>query len=126
MALQYNKAMFDAAGIAYPDDTWTWDDLRAAAEALTGETADGQKVLGLVTPPNIERWLPFLYQAGGSVLSEDWTEVTLDSDEAREALDFYVGMVVDGLPARRRWSMPAGVERHLLRAASPWRWKATG
>ncbi len=96
MALQYNKAMFDAAGIAYPDDTWTWDDLRAAAEALTGETADGQKVLGLVTPPNIERWLPFLYQAGGSVLSEDWTEVTLDSDEAREALDFYVGMVVDG------------------------------
>lgn len=96
MALQYNKDMFDAAGIAYPDETWTWDDLRAAAEALTGENEAGQKVLGLVTPPNFERWLPFLYQAGGSVLNEDWTEVTFDSDEAREALEFYVGMVTDG------------------------------
>lgn len=97
MALQYNKDMFDAAGLDYPEASWTWDDLRAAAEALTGETADGAKVLGLVTPPNFERWLPFLYQAGGSVLNEDWTEVTFDSDEAREALEFYVGMVTDGI-----------------------------
>ena len=27
VALYYNKAMFDAAGLAYPDDTWTWDKL---------------------------------------------------------------------------------------------------
>lgn len=97
MALQYNKDMFDAAGIDYPTADWTWDDLRAAAEQLTGETPDGKKVLGLVTPPNFERWLPFLYQAGGSVLNADWTEVALDSDEARAALDFYIGMVTDGI-----------------------------
>ncbi|MBN1678681.1 MAG: ABC transporter substrate-binding protein, partial [Anaerolineae bacterium] len=97
MVLQYNKDMFDAAGIDYPTADWTWDDLRSAAEKLTGETEDGKKVLGLVTPPNFERWLPFLYQAGGSFLNEDWTEVTLDSDEAREALDFYVGMAIDGI-----------------------------
>jgi multiple sugar transport system substrate-binding protein len=48
-----------------------------------------------VLPADFNRWLPFLYQAGGSVLNEDWTEVTLDSDEAREALEFYVGMVTD-------------------------------
>lgn len=97
MALQYNKDMFDAAGLDYPTPDWTWDDLRAAAEALTGTDAEGRTVLGLVTPPNFERWLPFLYQAGGSVLNEDWTEVTLDSDEAREALEFYVGMAQDGI-----------------------------
>lgn len=97
MALQYNKALFDAAGLDYPTPDWTWEDLRAAAEALTGQDADGNVVLGLVTPPNFERWLPFLYQAGGSVLNDDWTEVTLDSDEAREALEFYVGMVEDGI-----------------------------
>ena len=97
MALQYNMDMFDAAGLDYPTADWTWDDLRAAAEALTGENEDGQKVLGLVTPPNFERWLPFLYQAGGSVLNDDWTEVALDSDEAREALEFYVGMATDGI-----------------------------
>lgn len=97
MALQYNKDMFDAAGLEYPTPDWTWEDLRSAAEALTGEDEEGNTVLGLVTPANFERWLPFLYQAGGSVLNEDWTEVTLDSEEAREALEFYIGMVTDGI-----------------------------
>jgi multiple sugar transport system substrate-binding protein len=96
LTLQYNKDMFDAAGLEYPTDDWTWDDLRAAAEALTGTNEEGQEVLGLILNPNLERWLPFLYQAGGSVLSEDWSEVTLDSDEARAALDFYTGLVQDG------------------------------
>jgi len=41
IALWYNKTLFDAAGINYPDDTWTWDDLRAAAKALT--KADGSQ-----------------------------------------------------------------------------------
>lgn len=31
----YNKTMFDAAGLAYPDDTWTFDDMRQAAILLT-------------------------------------------------------------------------------------------
>ena len=33
--LFYNKAMFDAAGLAYPDDTWTFEDMRKAAILLT-------------------------------------------------------------------------------------------
>lgn len=96
LTLQYNKGMFDAAGLEYPTDDWTWDDLRAAAEALTGTNAEGQQVLGIVMNPELARWLPFLYQAGGSVLNDDWTEVTLDSDEAREAFNFYVGLAQDG------------------------------
>jgi multiple sugar transport system substrate-binding protein len=96
LTLQYNKDMFDAAGLEYPTDDWTWDDLQAAAEALTGTNEAGQEVLGLILNPNLERWLPFLYQAGGSVLNEDWSEVTVDTEEAREALDFYTGLVQDG------------------------------
>jgi multiple sugar transport system substrate-binding protein len=96
MALQYNKDLFDAAGLDYPTADWTWDDLRAAAEKLTGETADGKKVLGLVEPPELPRWLPFLYQAGGSVLNDDWTASTFDSEETRAALDFYIGLATDG------------------------------
>ena len=33
--MYYNKDMFDAAGVAYPTDDWTWDDYTAAAEKLT-------------------------------------------------------------------------------------------
>lgn len=36
--LFYNKDIFDAAGLDYPDGSWTWDDYDAAAAALT--TAD--------------------------------------------------------------------------------------
>jgi multiple sugar transport system substrate-binding protein len=33
--LYYNKTMFDAAGLAYPTNEWTFDDMRAAAKKLT-------------------------------------------------------------------------------------------
>ncbi|MFN8447088.1 MAG: ABC transporter substrate-binding protein [Anaerolineae bacterium] len=90
MTLQYNKDLFDAAGVEYPTADWTWDDLKAAAEKLSSGD-----VLGLVTPPNFERWLPFLYQAGGAIFDADGN-VTLDSPEAQAALDYYVGLVNDG------------------------------
>ena len=35
IVLYYNKDMFDAGGVAYPTDAWTYDDLRTAAKALT-------------------------------------------------------------------------------------------
>ena len=35
VALYYNKAMFDAAGIPYPDDTWDWAKLTDVAKKLT-------------------------------------------------------------------------------------------
>ncbi len=34
--LWYNKALFDKAGVAYPTSEWTWDDMVAAAAAITG------------------------------------------------------------------------------------------
>lgn len=41
--LFYNKDMFDKAGIAYPNENWTWDDFLAAAKALTIDTnGDGE------------------------------------------------------------------------------------
>lgn len=39
IVLYYNKDIFDAAGVAYPSDTWKWEDLRTAAKALTKDTS---------------------------------------------------------------------------------------
>lgn len=93
MALQYNRDLFDAAGLDYPDETWTWDDLLAAAEALTDEDAG---VVGLVTPPNLERWMPFMYQAGGAIFDDDGGLV-LDSPETLAAVEYYVGFAQNGI-----------------------------
>jgi len=34
MTLGYNKELFDKAGVAYPNEKWTWDDLEKASNAL--------------------------------------------------------------------------------------------
>lgn len=36
--LYYNKALFDEAGVDYPDGSWTWDDYVAAADELAAGT----------------------------------------------------------------------------------------
>lgn len=35
LSLIYNPDLFDAAGIEYPNEDWSWDDFREAAAALT-------------------------------------------------------------------------------------------
>ena len=40
IALLYNKAIFDQAGVAYPTDEWTYDDMYEAAKAITEATPD--------------------------------------------------------------------------------------
>ncbi len=97
LALEYNTAMFDAAGLEYPTADWTWQDLKDAAAALTNKDAG---VYGMVITPDMARWLAFLYQAGGSVYNADATQMTINSPEALEAMNFYAGLIKDGYAAQ--------------------------
>ena len=36
--LVYNKEMFDQAGLEYPNDNWTWDDMESASQAIYDKT----------------------------------------------------------------------------------------
>ena len=42
--IYYNKALFRKAGLAYPKNSWTWDDLRADALKLTKRDASGNPI----------------------------------------------------------------------------------
>jgi multiple sugar transport system substrate-binding protein len=42
MALFYNKKLFDEAGVAYPDENTTWDDIKVIAEKL--KKVEGEEV----------------------------------------------------------------------------------
>ena len=47
MALYYNKALFDEAGLTVPDDTWTWDQVIEAGTNLTKRDGDRVSQWGL-------------------------------------------------------------------------------
>lgn len=92
LAMAYNVEMLDAAGIEPPTN---WDELTAAAEALT--TGD-QRAFCL--NHSLDRALAFIYQNGGALFNEDRTENTFDSPETREALQTYLGWFASGQAAR--------------------------
>jgi multiple sugar transport system substrate-binding protein len=86
--LFYRTDMFEAAGITSPPATW--DEFEADAAALTDEAA-GTYGFAMFAPESAYYWYPWLYQAGGDLVSEDG-EILFTSDEAMEAADFYVGL----------------------------------
>lgn len=90
VGLYYNKELFDKAGLSYPDATWTWDDLKNAAEKLTQDKdGDGHpEVVGFGMGWNDWGLRPLMYQAGGRYWSEDGKRVVFDSPETAEALRF--------------------------------------
>ena len=65
-ALFYNKDMFDAAGIAYPDENTTWDEFHEMAKALTKDGVSGFGNAATNTDEGTFQCLQWIYTAGGS------------------------------------------------------------
>ena len=96
IALYYNKDIFDAAGEAYPDDTWDWDKFREVAEKLTDEEA-GVYGVGLNLGGQ-ENYTNFVLQNEGQYLNDELTAcVVADDVVAGEALQFNTQFFLDGL-----------------------------
>jgi multiple sugar transport system substrate-binding protein len=87
--LFYRKDMFAAAGIDGPPKTW--DEFKADVVKLT-DPAKKQYGYEVFAPESAYYWYPWLYQAGGDLLSEDGKDILFDSPEAQKAADFYVGL----------------------------------
>lgn len=88
LGLVYDPAALEAAGVAVPT---TWEELSAAAAALTTDTQAGL-AMGVEYP----RWAVFLFQNGASLVNEDASAVTLDTPEAAEALQFVADQYTAG------------------------------
>ena len=88
VVMYYNKTLFDAAKLAYPDNRWTWTTFQAAARRLTRRDKEGQySQWGFLQ----YTWPPFsiwVWQNGGEVLNADRTAPTFDDPRTIEALDF--------------------------------------
>lgn len=101
----YNKAAFDAAGLELPE---TWDDIREAAPVLAEQGIAVMDYAGSAEQTLNLSFYPFLWQAGGSVFTEDGSDIAFDSEEGIEALQFLVDLKEEGaLPADAATAGPA-------------------
>jgi multiple sugar transport system substrate-binding protein len=92
LAMFTNNALFSEAGVAPPT---TWAQLRSAAERLRAVTG----VTPICLSADWARLLAFVEENGGSMLNDARTAVTINSTAASGAVEFYVGLVGDGLAA---------------------------
>jgi multiple sugar transport system substrate-binding protein len=112
LALVYNKKLFDAAGLAYPTNTWTWDDFRTAAKKLTdaGRKQYGWAYVADGSEDTTWRWLAMFWQAGGDLVSADGKKAAFDSPAGLKATQLLHDMATTSTcstPARSGCCGPA-------------------
>ncbi len=96
LVVYYNQDLFDAAGLPYPVDDWTWDDFLATAVALTKDTDGNGQIdqYGLGIAPILFRVAPFVWQNGGVIVDDEVnpTALLLDVYPASEALAWFTAL----------------------------------
>jgi multiple sugar transport system substrate-binding protein len=89
MVLYYNKALFDAKNIPYPDESWDHQHLLEVAKALTVRDKEGRIIQYGYMPFS---WESTLWQFGGRILSDDGKRCLLNTPEAIEAFQYLVDL----------------------------------
>ncbi len=98
IALLYNKALFDQAGVAYPTDEWTYQDMYEAAKAITEATPDDTYGVALNTSNDQDGWYNYIYAYGGNVVNTEKTDTGIDSPESKAAMEMVRLMLTVGTP----------------------------
>lgn len=85
--LFYNKNLFNEAGLPYPTDDWTIEDMREAAIRLTRKNADGEVTQWGIEFHRFFIW-PFIRMNGGRLFDPEGTYSPFDEPEVYEALQW--------------------------------------
>lgn len=94
VGLWYNKELFDAKALDYPDATWTWEDVQSAAAALT-DPANG--VYGIASSLDSQsNYYNTVWQAGGEIISEDGESSGWASPENAIGIKFWTDLIDAG------------------------------
>lgn len=93
----YNKEIFDKAGVAYPNTSWTHEEFLSNAEKLTG-TFDGKKVYGFGTSARYaSQYITFVWNLGGEILNDNMTKAATNNDIWRKAITYYLNFYKKGI-----------------------------
>jgi ABC-type glycerol-3-phosphate transport system substrate-binding protein len=101
LGLLYNKDHFREVGLDPERPPRTWDELREYSRRLTRLNARGDRPerIGFMVPAvpadgpqgayMMWQWLPFIWQAGGYIITEDQTRVVFDEEPGVRALGLW-------------------------------------
>lgn len=90
--ITFDKALFDQAGVKYPEAGWTWDDFTAKAKALTVRDGDTTTQWGFIEPfPNHTR---FIRSRVASLIDHSTDPATprFDQADVRAAVKWYTDL----------------------------------
>lgn len=91
--LFFNKQVLDDKGFNVPE---SWEDVLNIAKAVNGKDGKvGYVIRGQQGNPIVSDYLPVLWAYGGDVFDKDWN-LTIDSEEAKEALELYMDLLANG------------------------------
>lgn len=97
IVMYYNKDMLDAAGVEYPKDGWTWEDLREMAKRLTADKDGDGKTdqYGYYCDLwDMELcWSEAIWAYGADVINSDHTKTLIGEPKAREAWRLFYDMI---------------------------------
>jgi multiple sugar transport system substrate-binding protein len=91
-ALYVNKNLLRAAGLSFPSDNWTWDDMLSYAQKITNPRNNQWGIH--MSPLNPPYWgTSFIHGAGGSILNSTYDKCTLTDPRAQEGLQFIADLI---------------------------------
>ncbi len=93
-AIFYNAAHLEEAGLQPPT---TWEELSAAAQALTVRDASGALQRAGFALGDVGLFAMYLRQAGGQMLNEDNTQTAFNSDAGLAVLDYWRSLLDAGV-----------------------------
>jgi multiple sugar transport system substrate-binding protein len=96
--VNYNRDLFDKAGIKYPATGWTWDDFREVAKKLTVKDGSGNVTQWGYEVPNQNFFVqPWFFSNGTATLNDDWSASNMLDPKVAESLQFLHDIIhVDG------------------------------
>ena len=98
----YRTDVFRQAGVDPAQAFATWDSFHAALKKINGTTVAGKRIAALAYAGKndwnvVHNLAPWIWNAGGDVLTPDAKRSALATPQALRAIDFYSSLAVEGL-----------------------------